>query len=154
MWIITIIIIITSVILYQFRESWQESYTKESNYYAVRVVDEYNAKVLYLDHLVHSFVFPDDPTAFSYDYLRTFSDIVSHVTMENRTPSVLHLGGGYSFPKYMEVIYPGSINEVGEIDPAVTQVAYEELGLPQETSIKTYNQDACLFLRQRNTEKV
>lgn len=154
MWIITIIVIITSVILYQFRESWQESYTKESNYYAIRVVDEYNAKVLYLDRLVHSFVFPDDPTAFSYDYLRTFSDIVSHVTMENRTPSVLHLGGGgYSFPRYMEVIYPGSINEVVEIDPAVTEVAYEELGLPRGTSIKTYNQDARLFLRQRNTEK-
>ena len=52
----------------------------------------------------------------------------------------------------MEVVYPGSINEVVEIDPAVTEVAYEELGLPRETSIKTYNQDARLFLIQRKTE--
>jgi spermidine synthase len=51
----------------------------------------------------------------------------------------------------MEAIYPGSINEVVEIDPAVTEVAYEELGLPRETSIKTYNQDARLFLIQRKT---
>jgi spermidine synthase len=153
MWIITIIVITTSVILYQFRESWQESYTKESNYYAIRVVDEDDVKVLYLDRLVHSYVIPDDPTAFRYGYLRTFSDIVGYVTAENRTPSVLHLGGGgYSFPRYMEVIYPGSINEVVEIDPAVTEVAYEELGLPRGTSIKTYNQDARLFLIQRNTE--
>ena len=46
--------------------------------------------------------------------------------------------------------YPQSSNEVVEIDPAVTRVAYEELGLPRETSVKTYNQDARLFLTQRD----
>ncbi|MFC1966330.1 fused MFS/spermidine synthase [Chloroflexota bacterium] len=49
----------------------------------------------------------------------------------------------------MEAVYPDSFNEVVEIDPAVTQVAYEELGLSLETSIKTYNQDARLYLIQR-----
>ena len=38
-----------------------------------------------------------------------------------------------------------------EIDPAVTQVAHEELGLPLDTSSKTYNRDARLFLIQRKT---
>jgi len=51
----------------------------------------------------------------------------------------------------MGVVYPGSVNEVVEIDPVVTQVAHEELGLPLETSIKTYNQDAGFFLIQRKT---
>ena len=51
----------------------------------------------------------------------------------------------------MEAVYPESVNEVVEIDPAVTQVAHEELGLPLDTSIKTYNQDARLFLIQRKT---
>ena len=51
----------------------------------------------------------------------------------------------------MEAIYPESINEVVEIDPLVTQVAHRELGLPTDTEIKTYNQDARLFLIQRKT---
>ena len=51
----------------------------------------------------------------------------------------------------MEAVYPDSINEVVEIDPLVTQVAHDELWLPLDTSIKTINQDARLFLIQRDT---
>ena len=52
-------VIITSVILFQFRESWQESYTRESNYYTIRVVrSSDNVKVLFLDHLIHSYIIP------------------------------------------------------------------------------------------------
>jgi spermidine synthase len=40
---------------------------------------------------------------------------------------------------------------VVEIDPAVTQVVYDELGLPPDTSIKTYNEDARRFLIERKT---
>ncbi len=36
-----------------------------------------------------------------------------------------------------------------EIDPAVTQVAHEELGLSPSTSVKPYNQDARMFLIDR-----
>jgi len=151
MWIITIGVIITSVVLFQFRGSWQESYTRESNYYTIRVETQGKVKVLHLDRLIDSYVIPDEPTAlFRYNYLKIFAEMVAYVTTENQPPRVLHLGGGgYSFPRYMEAIYPGSINEVVEIDPAVTEVAYEELGLPRETSIKTYNRDARLFLIQR-----
>ena len=152
MWITIIAVITTSAIIFQFRECWQESYTRESNYYAIQVEDEYNAKILRLDRLVHGYIVPD--VRILHDYLEIFAKIVGYVTTENGTPCVLHLGGGgYSFPRYMEVVYPCSINEVVEIDPAVTEVAYEELGLPRETSIKTYNQDARLFLIQRKTEK-
>ncbi len=49
----------------------------------------------------------------------------------------------------MATVYPGSVKDVVEIDPIVSQVVYEELGLPRETSIRTYNQDARLFLIQR-----
>jgi len=152
MWIITIGVIITSVVLFQFRGSWQENYTRESNYYTIRVWNNDNVRVLVLDHVIHGYITLDDPTALEYNYLKIFAEIVGYVTTENRTPRVLHLGaGGYVFPRYMEAIYPGSINEVVEIDPAVIEVAYEELGLPPETSIKTYNQDARPFLMQRKT---
>jgi len=175
-WMVTIVVALTYIFLFQFRESWQETYTKESNYFTIRVVDyqgehlkalylkeskylsievvDYpgNVKGLWLDNFDHSYIIPDNPTTLIYKYSKVFDELVRYVTRENPAPRVLHLGGGgYSFPRYMEVVYPKSVNEVVEIDPAVTQVAHEELGLPLDTSIKTYTQDARLFLIQRNT---
>jgi spermidine synthase len=114
------------------------------------VIDrEDGIKILALDHLIHSFVKPDDPAYLDYTYLKMFSELVKYTAQQNKTPSTLHLGGGgYSFPRYMEAIYPGSVNDVIEIDPAVTEIAYEELGLSSETSIRTYNEDARLFLKR------
>ncbi|MFH0847289.1 MAG: fused MFS/spermidine synthase [Chloroflexota bacterium] len=127
------------------------SHTRESNYYTIGVWDEAGGiKVLALDCLVHSYVLPDDPTRLQYEYLKIFTEIVSYTAGENRVPRLLHLGGGgYSFPRFMETVYPGSINDVAEIDPLVTEVAHAELGLPLDTSVRTYNEDARLFLIER-----
>lgn len=151
---ITIIILVGEGLLFRLRGNWQEDYTRESNYYSIRVVDGDNGiKVLGLDKLIHSYVNLEDPTFLKYDYLKVFSEIVKYALQPNPKPSVLHLGGGgYSFPRYMEAVYPGSMNNVVEIDPAVTEVTYEELGLSRETSIRTHNQDARLFLNRQNTE--
>jgi spermidine synthase len=55
----------------------------------------------------------------------------------NPNPRVLHLGGGgYSFSRYMALVHPGSVNEVVEIDPEVTKIAYSELGLTPGINIK------------------
>ncbi len=154
-WLMAIEIVLASVFLFfQFRERWQGNYTKESNYFAIRVSDiGQNVKTLSLDHLLQSYTKPDDPTYLHYDYIKVFAEIVGYYARENPAPRVLHLGGGgYTFPQYMEAVYPDSINEVVEIDPAVTEIAHEKLGLPLDTSIKTYNQDARLFLIQRKTE--
>ncbi|MFC2122870.1 fused MFS/spermidine synthase [Bacteroidota bacterium] len=147
--------VLISFILFELRESWRENYTRESNYFAIRVLDGGNdIKVLVLDHLVHSYINPNEPTALDYYYLKVFKELVTYSIEDNNAPRVLHLGGGgYSFPRYLEAIYPASVNEVVEIDPVVTQVAYEELGLPSDTSIKTHNQDARLFLIQRRAEE-
>ncbi len=144
-------VLLTAVFLFQFRVSWQEKYTGESNYYTIQVRNTGGGlKALILDDLVHSYVIPDQPAALKYGYLNIFTEIIQYVSRENPKPRVLHLGGGgYSLPRYMEVAYSGSVNEVIEIDPMVTEVAHQELGLPLETSIKTYNQDARLFLLRR-----
>lgn len=143
------VIIITSF-LYQWRHKWEQQYTMESNYYAIRVIPERgNVKILSLDDLIHSYVDTNDPTNLVYDYLKVFASIIKMGTVGNPQPRVLHLGaGGYSFPRYMEITYAGSINEVVEIDPAVTQISYRELGLPPNTTIKTYNMDARQFFIQ------
>ncbi|MFC1847526.1 fused MFS/spermidine synthase [Chloroflexota bacterium] len=153
-WTVAIEVVLASLFLFQFRESWQGDYTRESNYFTIKVYEGGgNVKVLVLDHLVHSYTKSDDPIYLHYDYIKVFTEITSYYTIENTPLRLLHLGGGvYTFPWYMETLYPKSINEVVEIDPAVTEVAHEELGLPLDTSIKTYTQDARLFLIQRKIE--
>jgi len=151
---VVVSMLVVSGVIFSLRENWWVAYTRESNYYSIMVLDRDDSiKILSLDHLIHSFVKPDDPAYLDYPYLKVFAEIVKYETRENPRPSMLHLGGGgYSFPRYMEAIYPGSVNYVIEIDPAVTEVAYEELGLSKETSIRTYNQDARLFLTEQRTD--
>jgi spermidine synthase len=95
-------------------------------------------------------VYPEHPTRLEYGYEKTFTEIATYVMREHPAPRILHLGGGgYSFSRYMAIVHPDSVNEVIEIDPQVTRVAYSELGLPQDINIKTYNQDARLYLIRR-----
>lgn len=150
MWILSVTVIISSGVLFQFKTAWEDNFLTESNYYTFQVWDNNGAKVLVLDHIIHGAVVPDDPKNLQYPYLQMFAESVAYVTSNNQTPSTLVLGGGaYCFPRYMEATYPGSKNDVVEIDPVVTQVAYEQLGLPRDTTIKTYNEDARLFLMQQ-----
>jgi spermidine synthase len=158
-WVTFLIVLSGGLILFQFRDLWQQKYTSESNYYAINVSTEYTdigaRKSLVLDHLVHSFVYPDQPKRLEYDYEKTFTEITRYVMREHPSPRILHLGGGgYSFSRYMAIFYPESINEVIEIDPEVTRIAYSELGLPRDINIKTYNQDARLFfINRKSSEK-
>ncbi|MDP2917638.1 MAG: fused MFS/spermidine synthase [Dehalococcoidia bacterium] len=153
LWMITVIIILGGVVVFQLRDRWQETYTKESNYYSIQVntVDG-KMKALSLDHLLHAYVVVDDPKDLKYNYLNTFEQIVKYVNKDGRPFKSLHLGGGgYSLPRYFEAVYPGSVNDVVEIDPAVTEVVYQELGLPRNTTIQTNNMDARQFFIQRKT---
>jgi spermidine synthase len=52
----------------------------------------------------------------------------------------------------METVYPGSDIHVIEIDPGVTQVAHDLLGLSRDTEIVTYNEDARLFLEREPSD--
>ncbi len=147
--VLAIMVAFSGVYLSMNRETWLETYTKESSYYAISVTNEDEFKVLILDHLVHSYSVPGDPSNLHYAYLKVFSEVVSYLVRDNPAPSLLHLGGGgYSFPRYMEAVYPGSKNEVVEIDPAVTEIAYRELGLSPGTSVETHNMDARFFLNR------
>jgi spermidine synthase/MFS family permease len=158
-WLLAALIVVSAIIILVTRDAWEQRFTKESNYYSINVLDESGVggvtttgglKILVLDHLIHSFVMPNDPLYMKYDYLTIFSGLIKYTTGENTKPATLHLGGGgYSFPRYMEYVYPGSKNVVIEIDPEVTAVARKELGLRPDTSIITNNQDARIFLYNR-----
>ena len=46
----------------------------------------------------------------------------------------------------MEVVYPNAKIDVVEIDPEVTKIVYNHLGLSADTRIKTYNTDGRWFV--------
>ncbi len=120
---------------------------RESNYYCIRVgeqeVEGRVVKTLALDWLLHSYVDLDDPSFLAYGYEKVFADVAAMMAQENAELRVLFIGGGgYTMPRFLEVHYPQSTLEVVEIDPEVTEVAFQYLGLPRATNIVTYNQDA------------
>lgn len=127
-------------------------YWKESNYYSIRFFDQNDTstgdqvRVLVLDHLVHSYVSLNNPTRLDYAYEKVYADMVEYLSITRPQMNTVFIGGGgYTFPRYMEKVYPTSNLDVIEIDPDVTRVVYEQLGLPADSRIVTYNMDGRLF---------
>jgi len=130
----------------------------ESDYYCIRVFERvlegHRVRALVLDRLVHSYTDLDDPTNLKYGYEEIYAQVIQPFLRHNPAPRVLCIGGGgYTFPRYLEITLPESQIKVIEIDPAVTEVAHVAFGLPRDTRIQTYNMDARYFLAHENKEK-
>ncbi len=152
--VVTLIVFST---VFQFRDSFQMPFIKESNYYTINIFDIMvqgrSVKAISLDHLIHSYVDTNDPTFLGYDYEKIFAGVASYIAGDKTDMKVLFIGGGgYSFSRYLEVTYPEASIEVLEIDPEVTKVAYSQLGLPEASRIVTHNEDARIFLIDRQAE--
>ncbi len=120
---------------------------RESNYFCIKVrestVDDRVVRVLTLDQLIHSYVALDDPTFLVYPYEQVMADVVTYVARQDSDLRALFIGGGgYTLPRFVRARYPESEIEVVEIDPEVTQVAFDYLGLEPGDGIATYNRDA------------
>jgi spermidine synthase len=141
-----------------FRRGWLRGpCTRETNYFCIRVKEEEKdgepVRVLFLDRLLHSYTSLEDPTKLVYGYEQIYAKVAAYRAQRDEHLRALFIGGGgYTFPRYMETVYPGSDIHVIEIDPGVTQVAYDLLGLSEDTSIVTYNEDARLFLEREPTD--
>jgi spermidine synthase len=129
----------------------------ETNYFCIRVHPDKEAprvQVLTLDRLVHSYVNLDDPTDLRYGYERIYRDVLKAVGEPETAFSAFFIGGGgYTFPRYIEVTYPDSHIEVAEIDPGVTETAYKHLALPRDTRIVSANEDARRYLARIPRER-
>jgi predicted membrane-bound spermidine synthase len=121
----------------------------ESQYYTIRVErtvredtgDTINA--LHLDHLVHSYSDPRDPSYLEYDYLRAFNEVIRGAARKRANFRLLFIGGGgYTLPRLVTHEYPHAQVDVIEIDPEVTRTARRFFGLPRQGRIRTVNQDA------------
>ena len=126
---------------------------RESNYFCIKVrardIGDREVRVLYLDALLHSYVDVDDPLFLHYSYEKVFGDLATTIAYRGTGLDTLFIGGGgYTMPRFMEVMFPESNLEVVEIDPEVTDVAMEYLALPRETNILTYTEDARTKLQE------
>lgn len=127
----------------------------ETNYFCIRVTQNVDgAYVMKLDHLVHSYVRPDEPAHLGYQYERVYANLVAlrHGAGDSFR-SLFIGGGGYAMPRYLDRFYPSSTNVVVEIDPGVTEANYTLLKLPRDTKIQSVNEDARAFLRRPDAEK-
>jgi spermidine synthase len=150
--IAVLVVAVASVLV--IRQGWLRSFcTLETNYFCIKVEERERdgepVRVLILDRLVHSFTSLDDPTMLVYVYEQIYAEATAYQAERmNHLRTLFIGGGGYTFPRYMEALYPEAELQVIEIDPGVTQVAQDKLGLSRDSSIVTYNEDARLFMEE------
>lgn len=123
----------------------------ESTYFCARVdVDPERAsgRVLWLDTLRHSYVDLDDPTHLEFTYTQVLSDVVESVAPAGEPLDVVHVGGGgFSMPRWLAAVRPGSTSVVLELDPLLVELVEDELGFDAEaTRTTTVTGDARLTL--------
>lgn len=126
---------------------------RETNYFCIRVHDELRGGVpvrsLVLDHLVHSYVKLGDPFYLGYEHEYVQAEVTRYQIARTGVPRVLVIGGGgYTYPRWVEAALPRVTVEVVEIDPGVTAVAHEALGLPPDTRIVSHNLDGRQFVHE------
>ncbi|NLG51439.1 MAG: fused MFS/spermidine synthase [Chloroflexi bacterium] len=123
----------------------------ESDYFCIKVHDtemgSRKVRELILDRLVHSYTDLDDPMFLGYGYERTYAGVLEPLLEQKPDMDAFFIGGGaYTFPRYLEILLPESHLVVTEIDPAVTETARQELGLPRDSRIEIHDMDSRLFM--------
>ncbi|HYA14050.1 MAG TPA: fused MFS/spermidine synthase [Syntrophales bacterium] len=134
---------------------------KESDYYTIQVKklltkDERTwAEALVLDHLIHSINDLNNPRYLDYEYIRIYEEFMRwRVKREGSLKTLFIGGGGYTLPRCLEIMYPTAEIDVVEIDPEITKVVYNYLGVPGSTKIRTFNEDGRWFVMNcRDKEK-
>lgn len=133
---------------------------KESNYYTLKLRKTMSdnginqLEALVIDNLTHSYTDLKDPLHLEYSYLKMYGEFLLWRQAEKRPVNMLFIGGGgYTFPRYVEKKYPEAKIDVVEIDPEVTNIVYNYLGVSRDSRIRSFNEDGRWFvmnLKQRH----
>jgi spermidine synthase len=150
---VTVIVFGFSLLALNETDAMAQACQRETNYFCINVrdkeVDGQPVRYLVLDRLVHSYSNLKDPGQLVYGYEQIYAKVIEPLMERKPDLSAFFIGGGgYTFPRYMEAKLPQSHLVVAEIDPEVTDVAYESLGLGQDTRIESHSLDARLYLMQ------
>ena len=121
----------------------------ETKYHCARVeVDgaRPGGRLLVLDRLNHSYVDLHDPTHLQFRYAKVFADVIAALAPAGPLDAVHVGGGGFTLPRYLRVVRPGSTNVVLEIDGGVLDLARDRLGLRTGSGLEVRVGDARLLL--------
>ena len=96
----------------------------ETRYYCASVVadpERDGGRTLVLDGLRHSYVDLDDPTHLEFAYTQRIADVLAE--QPDGPLDVLHLGGGgFTVPRHLAAVRPGSRSTVLEVDPQIPEI--------------------------------
>lgn len=122
----------------------------ETTYYCARLIPDdlrSGGRMLVLDTLRHSYVDLDDPTHLELRYSRVFADLLATTAPPGRPLDALHVGGGgFTMPRYVAAVRPGSRNLVLEIDGGLVKLARQRLGLVTGEGLQVRVGDARLLV--------
>jgi spermidine synthase len=130
---------------------------KESNYYTIKLKkdsrDDHAVETLILDHLIHSYTDLKDPLYLEYEYIHFYEEVLRWQARNKESFRTLFIGGGgYTFPRFIAVKYPGASSDVVGIDPEVTRVGHTYLGIGEFPKIRSFNEDARWFVMNAKGE--
>jgi spermidine synthase len=146
---------IKKMVSYAFKFPLEEEtyFFKESDYYTIKLKKSIKGNngnpldSLVLDHLIHSYTDLEDPLYIEYEYIRMYEEVVRWQAKKRTSLKVLFVGGGgYTFPRFIGTKYPKAEIHVVEIDPEITRVAKKYLGISDNTSIRSFNEDGRWFV--------
>jgi len=130
---------------------------KESDYYTIKLKrdsrngEEAGLESLVLDHLIHSYTDLKDPFYLEYEYIRIYEEFVRWQEGKRDGMKALFLGGGgYTFPRFIDAKYPKAEVVVLEIDPEITRVGLQYLGISEAKHIRSMNGDARWYVMNSN----
>ena len=152
---IVLILLLGGFYGYAFKPSLDEEtyFFKESDYYTIKLKKDTtrsggnSLETLVLDHLIHSYTDLNDPLYLEYEYIRIYEEMVRWQSGKRKSFKALFIGGGgYTLPRFIEAKYPQAGIDVVEIDPEITRVAKNYLGILEDTRIHSFNEDGRWFV--------
>ena len=133
---------------------------RESDYFCIRIDDfepmsGRESRLMVLDHLVHSINDRNDPTVLYSPYVHFVDEVVRRLYPETGPASAFFVGGGgYTLPRAWAAAYPEARLTVAELDPAVTEVARDDLWFDAAPANMTIRHiDARVALHQTATDE-
>lgn len=120
----------------------------ETTYFCARIeVDPARptGRVLWLDTVRHSYVDLGDPSYLEFRYAKVMADVIAGLDAGPLTAAYIG-GGGFTLPRYVASVRPGSTGTVFEIDRALVRLAERDLGLEQSKELRVEVGDGRLLL--------
>ena len=121
----------------------------QTTYFCGRIeedVDDPSIRRLWLDTLLHAFVDLDEPERLELRYTLEIADVIA-VLPDGPIDAAFLGGGGFSLPRHVNTVRPGSRSVVFEIDGPLVDVVKRDLGLVPSEDLVVTVEDARLSLR-------